>query len=60
MAKILKSKKITSQIQYDFLIDVIVPYQQEGLINDEDVLLLNALLVKFESRATSRSGGKKQ
>ena len=55
MAKILKSGKIKSQIQYDFVIDVIVPYQQEGLITEEDVIILNELIREFETMASKRS-----
>lgn len=49
-AKILKRKKINNIHEYDFVIDVIVPYQQEGLINDEEVVLLNKCLGEFENR----------
>ncbi|TFF29751.1 hypothetical protein E2R66_27850 [Mucilaginibacter psychrotolerans] len=55
MAKILKSGKIKNQIQYDFVIDVIVPYQQEELITEEDVIILNELIKEFETRASKRS-----
>ncbi|KLT69476.1 hypothetical protein [Flavobacterium sp. ABG] len=48
MLKILKRKKINNIREYDFVIDVIVPYQQEGLINSEEVVLLNELIGKFE------------
>lgn len=50
MVKILKRKKINNIHEYDFVIDVIVPYQQEGLITDEDVVLLNELIGQFEMR----------
>lgn len=50
MAKILKRKKINNDIEYDFVTDVIVPYQQEGMITEEEVILLNAYLGKFENR----------
>jgi hypothetical protein len=48
VVKILKRKKINNIREYDFVIDVIVPYQQEGLINSEEVVLLNELIGKFE------------
>ncbi|KQB40366.1 hypothetical protein [Flavobacterium aquidurense] len=50
MAKILKRKKINSIHEYDFVIDVIVPYQQEELVNKEEVALLNDLISEFENR----------
>ncbi|MNJ03586.1 hypothetical protein D3C73_1639680 [compost metagenome] len=50
MEKIFKRKKINNVREYDFVIDVIVPYQQEGLIDQQEVALLNDLILEFESR----------
>ena len=50
MAKILKRKKINNDIEYDFVTDVIVPYQQEGMITKEEVILLSTYLGNFENR----------
>lgn len=50
MLKILKRKKINNIQEYDFVIDVIVPYEQEGLINQDEVILLNDLISQFEMR----------
>lgn len=50
LAKILKRKKINNNIEYDFVIDVILPYQQEKLISEDDVNLLNVLIAEFELR----------
>jgi len=50
MVKILKRKKINNIHEYNFVIDVIVPYQQEKLINTEEVALLNDLILEFENR----------
>ncbi|MFH7018680.1 hypothetical protein [Flavobacterium sp. FlaQc-47] len=50
MLKILKRKKINNIHEYDFVIDVIVPYEQEGLINHDEVVLLNDLIAQFENR----------
>ena len=50
MLKILKRKKITNIHEYDFVIDVIVSYEQEGLINHDEVVILNELIAQFESR----------
>lgn len=50
LAKILKRKKIKDDMEYDFIIDVLVPYQQEGLINEDEVFLLNNLIGDFENK----------
>jgi len=50
MVKILKRKKINNIQEYDFVIDVILPYQQEGLITNDDVNLLNELIIKFQNK----------
>lgn len=50
MAKILNRKKINNDIEYDFVTDVIVPYQQEGLITEEEMILLGTYLSKFEEK----------
>ncbi|WP_395052353.1 hypothetical protein [Flavobacterium sp.] len=48
LKKILKLKKINNDFEYDFVIDVIVSYRQEGLITEEEVILLNKYLGVFE------------
>jgi hypothetical protein len=50
MAKILKRKKIKNDIEYDFVTDVIVPYQQEGMITEEEEILLKKYLGDFEMK----------
>jgi hypothetical protein len=50
LKKVLKQKKINTQIEYDFIIDVLVPYQQEGLIGNDEVNLLNRLLADYKAR----------
>lgn len=50
MQKILKRKKINNDIEYDFVTDVIVSYQHEGMITEEDVILLNTYLGNFENK----------
>lgn len=54
LGSVLKRQKIKNQIEYDFIVDVIVPYQQEGLIGKEEVVVLNKLLAEFESRHAER------
>ncbi len=50
VSKILKRRKIKNKIEYDFVMDVIVPYQQEGLINEFDVNQLNQMVLEFETK----------
>lgn len=50
LAKILKRKKIKDHIEYDFVIDTLVPYQQEGLVSIEEVELLNKLIYDYETK----------
>jgi len=50
LVKILKREKIKNRIEYDFLIDVIVPYQQEGLINAAEAKQLAKMLAEFEKK----------
>jgi hypothetical protein len=46
--KILKKNKISNLVEYDYVIDTIVPLQQENLINEEQVLQLTQMLEKFK------------
>lgn len=48
--EILKRKRIKDEIEYDFVTDVIVPYEQEGLITSQERELLSSLLLAFESK----------
>lgn len=50
ISKILKRKKIKSQLEYDFITDVIVPYQKEGLIDNQDLESLNKMISDFENK----------
>lgn len=50
LVKILKRKRIKDDIEYDFVIDVIVPYQEEGLISADEVALLNQWIGDFEKK----------
>ena len=50
LAKILKRKWIKDDIEYDFVVDVIVPYQQEGLITEDESMLLKQLIGGFEMK----------
>ena len=54
LLKILKRQRIKDQHEYDFITDVIVPYQQEGLISDEEVRKLNEFLADYELSSRRR------
>lgn len=48
--KILKNKKIKNDYEYNFVIDIIVPYEQTGIITKEEALLLKKMIFDFEHR----------
>jgi len=50
MEKILKRKKINNIGEYDFVIDTMIPYKQEGFIDENDIVLLNMMIAKFEQK----------
>ena len=50
LSKILKRNRIKDQTEYDFIIDVLVPYQQEGIITPDEVIAINQMIQKFESK----------
>jgi hypothetical protein len=50
LIKMLKRGQINNDIEYNFIIDAIVPYQQEGLINNEEVEKLNKMIGDFENK----------
>jgi hypothetical protein len=48
--KILKRNKIKNKIEYDFITDVIVPYEQEGLLSKDDIKTLSQLLKEYKQK----------
>lgn len=50
LKKILDRKKIKNKIEYDFIIDVFVPYMQTGVINEQEIELINNMITSFENR----------
>jgi hypothetical protein len=52
LIKILKRKRIKDEQEYDFVTDVVTPYQQEGLISEEEASLLHKFIGDFEQRKT--------
>ena len=54
LQKILTKKKIKNYAEYDYVIDNIVLFEQEGLINRGDVITLNKLLADFEKNKAKK------
>lgn len=53
MTKILKKNKIASRDEYDYVIDKIVPMQQEGFLTKKEQVKLNELIDKFENNPSN-------
>jgi hypothetical protein len=50
LKKILSKKKIKNQQEYDYVIDTMVPFKQEGVINSVEFELLNQLISDYEKK----------
>lgn len=50
LEKIMTRGRICNDIEYDYVIDTIVPFQQEGILSNEDVKKLNEMIEKFERK----------
>lgn len=50
LEKILKRKRINNQQEYDYVIDTLVHFQQEGFLSEEDVMCLNNYIDAFERK----------
>lgn len=50
LEKILKKNKISNQSELDYVIDMMIPAQQEGLITKDQLDILNSLIEKFERK----------
>lgn len=48
LKNILRRKRIKDDIEFQFVIDVILPYQQQNIIDMKDVKLLNHYIQEFE------------
>jgi hypothetical protein len=53
LEKILSKRKIKNRQEYDYVIDTMVPFKQEGIISDSDFELLNQLIGEFERKKDS-------
>ncbi|MEQ1734160.1 MAG: hypothetical protein ABL940_10825 [Bacteroidia bacterium] len=50
LVKILKRGKIKNDIEFDFIIDIIQPYEADNIITTSDVILLNKMIADFENK----------
>jgi hypothetical protein len=50
MEKVLKRKRIANQQEYDFVIDTMVPYKQQGMLTDEEFAALSQMIGVFEGK----------
>ena len=48
--RILKSGKIRNEAEYNFVIDTLLPYEHEGLMDVSQVTILNRLIETFEKK----------
>lgn len=55
LEKILSRKKIRNQQEYDYVVDTMVPFKQEGMISEADLELLNQLIGEYENKKTKRN-----
>ena len=53
LTKILKTGKIKGRIEYDYVIDLLVPAQQSGYINEEQATTLSNMIAVYEKRRTT-------
>ncbi len=56
MEKILKRGKIKNEIELNFIIDVMIPYQQEGMVTQEEMININEMIKKFSEKKTKGKG----
>jgi len=55
LANILKRGRLKSRIEYDLVVDVLVPYQQEGLLTTDEVAALSRMIGEYENRKSQLS-----
>lgn len=55
LKKILERKKIKSVIEYDYAVDTIVPFEQEGMINKKEAALLKQMIGDFEKKKAEKA-----
>ncbi|WP_196884886.1 hypothetical protein [Aureivirga sp. CE67] len=55
LVKIIKRKKIRNEIEYEYIIDTLGFYIENGLLNDGEIDIINSLIIKFENNSSARS-----
>jgi hypothetical protein len=50
IANILKRNRLSSRAEYDLVVDVLVPYEQEGWLTPDAAVALSRLIGEFEKR----------
>ena len=55
LANILKRGRLKSRIEYDLVVDVLVPYQQEGLLTTDEAAALGRMIGEYENRKSRLS-----
>ena len=55
LEKTLKKKRIKDYHEYNYVIDTLVPFQQDGLITCEQAEKLNGMIAEFEERMGSKA-----
>lgn len=54
LEKILSKKKIKNQQEFDYVIDTMVPFKQEGMISETDFELLNQLIGEYKTKKAKK------
>jgi hypothetical protein len=54
LEKILSKKKIKNLQEYDYVIDTMVPFKQEGAISETDFELLSQLIGEYETKKAKK------
>ena len=55
LANILKRGQLKSRIEYDLVVDVLVPYKQEGLLTADEAAALGLMIGEYENRKSRLS-----
>jgi len=55
LKKIIAKKRIKNHLEYEYVIDTIVPFEQENIINKEDIAILNQLISNFENKKAKKN-----
>ena len=55
LGRIIKNKAIKSIIEYDYVKNTIVPFEDEGMIGTKDVALLKKMMAQFEKKRAEKA-----